>query len=282
MIKVVCWNVYAQKRRELWDVLFGMDADVALLQEVKSYPDDIPQDVEMDSRPLREPWEDEHFDRWPTIVRLSNRVKVDWFQRTWPFHTLKSNQIGVSGIGTVAAAIVTSCDTEIPPFIVASMYARWKFPNPLTNTKWSVGFSDGSAHRIISDLSAFIGSHDPSTHRILAAGDLNTVYGVTTDYPQHLPERNQSIFDRFQALGFEFVGPQSPNGRMADSIPKYLSPDTKNVPTFALHKKAENAIDQLDYVFASRGFHESVQTRALNHSDEWGPSDHCRILIEVN
>lgn len=56
----------------------------------------------------------------------------------------------------------------------------------------------------------------------------------------------------------------------------------KNVPTFALHKKAENAVDQLDYVFASRDFHEFVQTRAFNHIDEWGPSDHCRILIEVN
>ena len=266
----------------MWDVLFGMDADVALLQEVKSYPDDIPPDVEMDTRPLHEPWDDEHFDRWPTIVRLSNRVKVDWFKRILPFYSLKSDEIGVSGIGTVAAARVTSYDAEIPPFIVASMYARWMFPNSSTSSKWSVGFADGSAHRIISDLSAFIGSHDPSTHRILAAGDLNTVYGVTTDYPQDLPERNQSIFDRFQALGFEFVGPQSPYGRMADSIPKYLAPDTKNVPTFALHKKAENAVDQLDYVFASRGFHETVQTCALNRIDEWGPSDHCRILAEVS
>ncbi|MXW06576.1 MAG: hypothetical protein F4X56_06245 [Gammaproteobacteria bacterium] len=282
MINVVCWNIDAQKRREVWDELFGMDADVALLQEVKSFPEDIPPDVEMDSRPLREPWDVKDYDRWPTIIRLSRRVKVEWFQRIRPYHTLKSDQIGVSGIGTLAAARVTSYEAEIPPFIVASMYARWMFPNPSTNTKWSVGFADGSAHRIISDLSAFIGSHDPSTHRILAAGDLNTVFGVTTDSPQDLPERNQSIFDRFQALGFEFVGPQSPNGRMADTTPKYLSPDTKNVPTFALHKKAENAVDQLDYVFASRGFHESVQTCALNRIDEWGPSDHCRILIEVS
>ena len=31
----------------------------------------------------------------------------------------------------------------------------------------------GPAHRIMSDLSAFIGHRDPATHRILAAGDLN-------------------------------------------------------------------------------------------------------------
>ena len=35
-----------------------------------------------------------------------------------------------------------------------------------------VGYPDGAVHRIVSDLSAFIGSHDTATHRILAAGDL--------------------------------------------------------------------------------------------------------------
>ena len=39
--------------------------------------------------------------------------------------------------------------------------------------------------------------------------------------------------------------------------------------------------NQLDYVFASRGFHESITVRAMNGVDEWGTSDHCRLLIEV-
>ena len=39
--------------------------------------------------------------------------------------------------------------------------------------------SAGPAHRIMSDLSAFIGHRDPATHRILAAGDLNMCYGAT-------------------------------------------------------------------------------------------------------
>lgn len=38
---------------------------------------------------------------------------------------------------------------------------------------------------------------------------------------------------------------------------------------------------QLDYVFASRGLHEQVTTRALNSAEEWGASDYCRILIDV-
>ena len=36
------------------------------------------------------------------------------------------------------------------------------------------------------------------------------------------------------------------------------------------------------WIFASRGFHERVTVRALNEVDEWGPSDHWRILIEVD
>ena len=59
-------------------------------------------------------------------------------------------------------------------------------------------------------------------------------------------------------------------------MPQGLRPNTRNVPTF------HTTQNQLDYVFASRGFHESVRVHAMNKtSDEWGPSDHCRIVIDV-
>ena len=73
----------------------------------------------------------------------------------------------------------------------------------------------GSAHRIISDISAFIGNSDPSTHRILAAGDLNMVYGGTDDGPSAPMSRDGSVFDRMDALGLEFMGPKFPAGRQA-------------------------------------------------------------------
>ena len=41
------------------------------------------------------------------------------------------------------------------------------------------------------------------------------------------------------------------------------------------------AVNQLDYAFASHGFHEQVSVRAMNEIEEWGPSDHCRLMIEV-
>ena len=45
--------------------------------------------------------------------------------------------------------------------------------------------------------------------------------------------------------------------------------------------KPATAVNQLDYAFASRGFHEQVSVRAMNAIEEWGPSDHCRLMIEV-
>ena len=58
---------------------------------------------------------------------------------------------------------------------------------------------------------------------------------------------------------------------------------TRNVPTFyPVGKSATDAAVQFDYAFASRRFHEGVKVRALSEVDEWGSSDHCRLLIDVD
>ena len=111
---------------------------------------------------------------------------------------------------------------------------RESAPHPSTRSKWSVGYSDGTAHRIISDLSAFIGNADPSTHRILAAGDLNLIYGSKTGDPQALDERGSGVFERMETIGLELVGPRYPAGRKAALPPRYLPPDTRNVLPTAL------------------------------------------------
>ena len=140
---------------------------------------------------------------------------------------------------------------------------------------------DVSAHRILSDISAFIGHEDPSRHRILAAGDLNMIYGAT-GRTLALPERERAFWDRVAALGLEFLGPQAPDGWQPSAPQPDVPADTKNVPTWVRNGlKPEQANRQLDYAIASRGFHGRVKVRALNRSDEWGPSDHCRLMIEV-
>ncbi|MDE2934790.1 MAG: hypothetical protein OXS47_13110 [Chloroflexota bacterium] len=216
------------------------------------------------------------------VVKLSDRVDIEWFRQVGPTKEVRDDEIAVSGIGTVAAARITPRDSDIPPFIVFSMYARWIRPHPSTHSSWSVGFPDGSAHRIISDLSAFIGNVRPETHRILAAGDLNTIYGATDDNRLALPARDRTLTDRMDALGLEFLGPRYPAGRQASPTPQGLPPDTRNVPTYYTTRQTpETAQNQLDYAFASRGFHETVNVRALNSVEEWGASDHCRLLLEV-
>ena len=106
-------------------------------------------------------------DRWPLVVKLSDQVEVEWFRQVPPISELGENDIGVSGIGTIAAARVAPRGRPEDSFVVASMYA--------TGTPWRVGAADVSAHRILSDLSAFIGHGNPAKHRILAAGDLNII-----------------------------------------------------------------------------------------------------------
>ena len=297
MIKVVSWNI--AKRLDPWRELVKMGADVALLQEAGDFPNEVADKVNTgppeswDSRvwnadyeklwgkeKLRERWgRTGIFDRWCKIVKLSDRVEIEWFKQISPISGVAKDEIAVSGIGTIAAARITPRSGE--SFLVVSVYARWLGSHPSTKSRFS--FPDSAAHRIISDLTAFIGTPDPGNHRILAAGDLNMVFGVIkgNDKPS-MTARERGVWERMDALGLEFIGPYYPNGRQAHILPDYLPPDTSNVPTYHSNRKSpESAVDQLDYAFASRGFHNEVRVRAMNGVDEWGPSDHCRLLIEV-
>ena len=84
------------------------------------------------------------------------------------------------------------------------------------------------------------------------------------------------------AIGLPLVGPKHPNGRQADPWPSWLPKDSLNVPTYYnIGASPATATGQLDFVFASESMVESVQVRALNGPEEWGPSDHCRLEIVV-
>ena len=108
------------------------------------------------------------------------------------------------------------------------------------------------------------------------------IYGATDDNKLALPARDRTVMDRMAALDLEFLGPQHPAGRLVSPTPQGLPPDTGNVPTYyAIGKNLAPAQNQLDYVFASRGFHKDVTVRAMNATEEWGASDHCRLVIEI-
>ena len=280
MIKIVCWNI--AKRIAPWDKLKTMrdeeGVDIALLQEANP-ADAIPC---LDIGPYK-PWDTHPYDRWPMVAKLSDRVKVEWFEPVPLDVDEAPDKVAVSDLPTLAAATVTPLpegEDSIEPFIVVSMYARWYRPHPLADNETI--YSDASVHRVISDLTQFIGGW-PKAPRIIAAGDLNTIYGAAEGSELETPIRAQTVYDRMNAIGMEFVGPQWPDAaRQADPPSVDVPTDTRNVPTYYTNRQTpKTAKNQLDYVFVSRSFHERVSVRALNAPDEWGPSDHCRIVIDV-
>jgi endonuclease/exonuclease/phosphatase family metal-dependent hydrolase len=90
------------------------------------------------------------------------------------------------------------------------------------------------------------------------------------------------VFDRARALGLRLVGPFHPNGRQAAPWPPELPTESLCVPTyFHAQQTPETATRQLDFVFASDSIADRVTAVALNAVQEWGPSDHCRVRIDV-
>ena len=273
-VKVVSWNV--AQRSEPWRVLIDMDADIALLQEAGAPPPEIASQVDVDPAPWRtggarnRPWR-------TAIAKLSDRVSVEWIEAR-PLEDARGGDFAVSRQGTLTAAVVSSPDVD--PFVAISMYSLWTRPHASTGSKRIV--SDASAHRVVSDLSAFIGSQ--KGHRILAAGDLNILHGHGEHGNRYWALRYGTVFERMKALGLPFIGPQHPHGRQANPWPRELPRGSANVPTYYSVQQGgpAAATRQLDFVFASRRLADSVSVRAINEPEQWGPSDHCRIGIEVS
>jgi len=68
----------------------------------------------------------------------------------------------------------------------------------------------------------------------------------------------------------------------AQCAPDELPKDSKNVPTYrSTRQTPATASRQLDFVFASESIAERVRVRARNEVVDWGPSDHCRIVIDI-
>ena len=176
MIKVVSWNV-ARRRKPLQE-LREMDADVALLQEVSSGPAGrLPEGLEIGSRKhwnsymwtsdYPEDWFRTWCNRWPMVVKLSDRVEVEWFEQVGPDGEPSENEMTVSDVGLVAAARVIPKDPrQGEPFIAVSMYAHWNQEDHAVRSGISIA----------TDMASLINRAVPNSGRILAAGDLNTHY----------------------------------------------------------------------------------------------------------
>jgi hypothetical protein len=273
-VKVISWNI--ARREDAWRQLLDCDADVALLQEAAEPPADVASRVEVDGEPwltagagVKRPWR-------TAVVGLGNRVRLEWL-RPRPIEVAVPGELAVSRLGTLAAAHVEAPDGS--RLTLASVYGVWESPHPATASDWI--YADGSVHRVISDLAALIGQ--AQKHRILVAGDLNILHGYGEGGNGYWAARYGSVFTRMHALGLPLVGPQAPNGRPAEPWPDELPKDSANVPTYHTNTMTPaQAQRQMDFVFASVALAGRVSVRALNWPEEWGPSDHCRVQIELS
>ena len=273
VIRLVSWNM--AHRRAAWAGLDVLEADVALLQEAHRPNAQWALAVAADDN---ETWETAGLGGslpWRTAVaRLSDRVTLHP-RTTLPLGAATSAADWVvSRTGSIAAADVVAGD-EVA-FTAVSVYAAWE-----TSVRPRRGFADGTSHRILSDLSPLLGGRRPP-HRLIVAGDWNLLRGYGEHGDAYWKARYDTVFDRAEALGLRFVGPEYPNGRQADPWPDELPRNSRCVPTFHhAQQKPASATRQLDFVFASSSISDRVEVHALNTAADWGPSDHCRVVIEI-
>lgn len=272
-MKLISWNI--AHREEAWRRLLDTDADVALLQEATEPPPDVASRIEVDAEQWHtcgagaaRPWR-------AAVVRLTNRVRVDWLTPI-SIEQAVAGDLAVSRRGTLATAEVT--EPGGMRCTVVSMYGLWEKPHRSTGSRWI--YADASVHRLISDLTVLIGQQ--SSHRIIAAGDLNILYGYGEGRSEYWAARYDTVFKRMEAMGVPFVGPQAPNGRRAEPWPAELPAESNNVPTYHTTRMTPaQATRQLDFVFASTDLVGRIHVRALNEPSDWGPSDHCQVWIEL-
>jgi hypothetical protein len=270
VIRLVSWNI-AHKLAP-WDELNGVGADVALLQEAGRPGPEWALAVGGDSA---DRWETALVGgrpRWRTaVIRLTDRVEL----RPRATLTLQTAKLAddwvISRAGSIAAAEIAIDGGAA--FTAVSVYAAWE------KTAAGTLYADGSAHRILSDLSALM---PRPNHRLVIAGDWNVLHGYGEHGDPHWRARYDTVFERAEALGLTFVGPQAPNGRQANPWPNELPTDSLCVPTFHhSRQKPATATRQVDFVFASASLADRIEVRALNTPEEWGPSDHCRVAIDI-
>jgi len=269
-MRLLSWNM---AHRDVWGSL-DIGADVALLQEVAPpsalwAPKVIPNS--------EGGWRTTGWEKcdWRTaIARLSDDVTLAP-RPTVPMHETAGNtDFAVSRAGTISAVDVAVEDQV--QFTAVSIYAKWERPLGRDEPCWA----DASAHRLLSDLTPLL--WDQRRHPVLIAGDWNILYRYGEHGDPVYGQRYASVFDRAAALGLRLLGPFHPNGRQATPWPSELPEESPCVPTyFHSRQTPETATRQLDFVFASEGIADRVTVRAMNEVDEWGPSDHSRIVIDV-
>ena len=271
MLRLVSWNV---NKLVPLDELTDTGADAALLQEVAAPGDGWPHEVLPGGT---DTWSTAGWEARPwrtAIARLSDDVALEPII-SGDVSGTDPDALPISRSGTITAAKLLVAGQ--PVLVAVSVYAPWERYLGKEQPIWA----DGSAHRILSDLAPLLWNERKLP--VVVAGDWNLLRGYGEHGDAYAKRRYDTVFERAAALELAFVGPEHPNGRQARPWPDELPTGSACVPTFHHSgQKPETASRQLDFVFASMSIADRVVTRALNRVEEWGPSDHCRIVIDVD
>ncbi len=241
-MKIVSWNMQNLKRS--WDFLVDQhqDADFAFVQEACT-----------PTRYVRE-----HAAHWD-IPHALWQVRPRKYQQEvlriagdWDIERIKRDSI--PGLGMFGERLLN------PRFRAVAVAGRQAEPDVclicvITGPKHSLRLAD-TVRAIRRTLCwEFRGAEMP----LIVAGDLTTN-----------PSRTPETFKAMAEIGMFRVGADAPN---------YIQKSLKEQP--------KDARRHLNHVFVSERLADRVSVTTLNDPDEnsaafWGPSDHCRILIEVD
>jgi hypothetical protein len=269
-LRIISWNM--MQSAPSWAFLLSSSVpDIVLLQEAIKPKDDVCWSVPA----LNESWriKGNRKEFCAAIVGLTDRYEARLIEPKM-LGEEGAGKLAVSLLGTLSAAEAKTSNHET--ILLVSAYSTWEYSFP---DKKPI-FADASAHRLISDLSKLINGRRKLL--LIVAGDWNILYGYGENGDEYWKDRYNTVFARMETIGVPFVGPQYPGGTQADPWPSELPRASLNVPTFRTKRNdPSSATRQLDFVFASRELHNRLEVRALNRPEEWGPSDHCRIEINL-
>ena len=115
------------------------------------------------------------------------------------------------------------------------------------------------------------------------AGDWNLLRGYGENGDLYWKARYDTVFNRAEALGLQFVGPEHPNGCQANPWPDGFPATAFTYQPFTTQDRSRQPQPGSSTSYSPRAsIADHIKVRALNTPDEWGPSDHCQVLIEAH
>jgi exonuclease III len=258
-LKVVCWNVKRAKKEKdiLWNKILSFDADILLLQEVISFPQQILDSYEIQERKATKKNGSDQLFSTALLVKaeICSEIKLfskhDWVNKELDFFKgnliafkirFKDNYLNVVSIYSPAWEI----DRERLKGIDISEVKLEKNPDI-----WCTEVFRDALKNIMS----------VDNHSWIIGGDLN----ASSTFDKTFSSGNQEILDRYYALGLK------------ECLKEY---NGKLTPTFK-NTNGGKVIHQMDHLFTSNDLFENLENCYITEQNEIfdnNLSDHLPII----